>query len=238
MGKKRSHQVTRSILKSFPNEAENVLEGRVKGLDNKSEVEEKSEVDEEEMEVSEVDEDVEENEDSDFDQHECDEYDMGVSEEKDSGDDEIGDVQKSKKNKREEVDMGSAITSILGERVKSEAPILSRRKGIERKIEDARLEACARKLLKKQLLESKDSAHLTTIDPSRLNHEKQLRKAATRGVVQLFNAIHQHQTMKEKLVKERQAKKTDEIKQIKQISKTSFLDMLKGGSSAQIKKQD
>jgi hypothetical protein len=73
------------------------------------------------------------------------------------------------------------------------------------------------------------------------NYERQLKKAATKGVVQLFNAIHQHQVMKEKLAKEKLAagvgKKAEVAAQIKQISKTSFLDMLKGGSSAQLKKQ-
>lgn len=246
MGKKRSHQVTRSILKSFPAEAEKVLEE--KNVSEHSDVEHSN--DEEQASGSEASE-----EDDDFDEDE-----LGAVDSEDDGDDftedepseaededdadSIEDLKKSKKKVKKTVetpDLGLAIANILGEKTKGDQPILARRKGIERKIEDAKLEAKARTVLRKQRLATKDSAHQSVPDMSRANYEKLLKKAATKGVVQLFNAIHQHQVMKEKLAKEKAeaggAKKAEVATQIKQISKTSFLDMLKGGSTAQLKKQ-
>ncbi|CAG8842562.1 44901_t:CDS:2, partial [Gigaspora margarita] len=68
-------------------------------------------------------------------------------------------------------------------------PILSRSKGIERRIDDAKLEYRARKAIniEKKKLADKDriKEDFTAIDT-----ERKLRKIATRGVVQLFNAIH------------------------------------------------
>lgn len=252
MGKKRSHQVTRSILKSFPAQAEKVLEEKevsdhsdieinneeVSGSDNTEEdYEEEDDLDDEELGTVDSEE-----EDDDLSGDEFDIADSGS----DSNDDanSIESLKKSsKKTKKaiEEPDLGLAIAGILGEKTKGDQPILARRKGIERKIEDAKLEAKARAVLRKQRLATKDAAHMSVPDMSRANNEKLLKKAATKGVVQLFNAIHQHQVMKEKLAKEKAeaggAKKAEVATQIKQISKTSFLDMLKGGSTAQLKKQ-
>lgn len=249
MGKKRSHQVTRSILKSFPAVAEKVLDE--KDISDHSDIEQSNDEDVSGSEVSEEDDGFDEDElcavDSegegdDFTEDELSEVDNDEESEDDA--DSIEDLKKSKKKAKKTIevpDLGLAIANILGEKTKGDQPILARRKGIERKIEDAKLEAKARTVLRKQRLATKDAAHQSVPDMSRANYEKLLKKAATKGVVQLFNAIHQHQVMKEKLAKEKAeaggAKKAEVAAQIKQISKTSFLDMLKGGSTAQLKKQ-
>lgn len=262
MGKKRSHQVTRSILKSFPTEANKVLKEEIINSEDEKRMEEVSGSEKEyasEAGSDEEDQDAEnsfDEEDGDMDGFDS-EADDGFSEEElenvsademseaeqEIDEDSIEDLKRKKKAKKtfEEPDLGSAISQILGEKTKNEQPILARRKGIERKIEDEKLEARARALMKRQRMAAKDSARVMIPDMSRANYEKQLKKAATKGVVQLFNAIHQHQVTKEKLEKEKAAagtaKKAEIAAQIKQISKTSFLDMLKGGASAQIKKQ-
>ena len=76
-------------------------------------------------------------------------------------------------------------------------------------------------------MENRDSAHSREIKVG--SGDKGMKKVATKGVVQLFNAIHTHQSQsKEKGVK-------DDLKEAKDVregeiksSKSSFLDMLKG----------
>lgn len=245
MGKKRSHQVTRSILKNFPEKAEKVLkeedvsEEEVEQEPSGSE----SEAGDFEEAASDMDEEFSEEFSANDDELEGLDSDGQDDAEVDADEDDIQDLKqakKAKKQQKEPLDLGFAIASILGEKANAEQPILARRKGIERKIEDAKLEAKARAVLRRQKLEAKDSARQVKADFSQANYEKLLKKVATKGVVQLFNAIQQHQVMKEKLAKEKAAaagsRKSEVATQIKQISKTSFLDMLKGGSTAQLKK--
>ncbi|CAG8702684.1 7680_t:CDS:10, partial [Funneliformis caledonium] len=81
-----------------------------------------------------------------------------------------------------------------------ESPILSRSKDIERRINEAKLEYRARRAInmEKKKLASKDrvKTNLTSID-----YEWKLRKLATRGVVQLFNAIRKSQKVTDDAVK-------------------------------------
>lgn len=256
MGNKRSHQLTRTIKKNFPAEADTVLGEKLIESEAGSAYDDVSGseaeyMEDDESEVSGCGSEADDGFSDDSLADEVDEFDLDEVEasasDKEEGEkedeDSIEDLKKKKKPKKttEAVDLGAAISSILGEKTKVDAaPILARRKGIERKLEDEKLEAKARAVLKKQRLARKDAAHVSVPDMSFANYERQLKKAATKGVVQLFNAIHQHQVMKEKLAKEKLAagagKKAEVAAQIKQISKTSFLDMLKGGSSAQLKK--
>lgn len=246
MGKKRSHQVTRSIIKSFPKEAEKVFDDKHVVSEGEevsaSEHEEISLGEEEDDECGEL-ESMSESEEEEEDFSEADDFDeeLEAVEEEEEEDDIIPKKQRPVKK---ETDLGSAISQILNQNVKTEdaAPILAKRRNIEKKIADEKLEAKARSLMKRQRLATKDAARVVQLDFTRANFEKGLRKAATKGVVQLFNAIHQHQVTKEKLAKEKaaasgkQRPNAEAVQEIKQISKTSFLDMLKGGASAQIKK--
>ncbi|CAI2189351.1 7853_t:CDS:10, partial [Funneliformis geosporum] len=81
-----------------------------------------------------------------------------------------------------------------------ESPILSRSKNIERRINEAKLEYRARRAInmEKKKLASKDrvKTNLTSID-----YERKLRKLATSGVVQLFNAIRKSQKVTDDAVK-------------------------------------
>jgi len=243
MGKKRDHQVTRTIKKAFPVEAEKAFkeehvssEGEENSVKGSGEVSAEEEFEDGESDMGGIDTEEEDGFDefSDLSDDSADEIENDAS--------DAGDIPRPvKKAKKVDLDVGSAISQILNQTTtEPSGPILSKRKAIERKIEDAKLEAKARALLKRQRLATKDAARVTVPDISRANCERALKKAATKGVVQLFNAIHQHQVSKEKLAKEKAAagkKGTEVATQIKQISKTSFLDMLKGGASAQLKKE-
>jgi hypothetical protein len=263
MAKTRNHQVTRSILKSFPNEASKVLgkeENRVekeKKVVKRSEDEEKAEPYQSEgsgmeSEEGESSQEYSEDEDMNEDEHSVD-FDASsgteneeVEEDEELMDDEFSEteLQSGPKKASKEKSLGLAMAQILKQNIpapseeaasKPVAPILAKRKAIERGIEDAKLEARARAVLKRQRNASKDSARLLTPDATTANYERGLRKAATKGVVQLFNAIHQHQVNKERLAREKKMEgkgKSEVAKEIKQASKTSFLEMLKGGASS------
>lgn len=97
-------------------------------------------------------------------------------------------------------DFASALSKLLKTGPVTEEPsevVLSKRKAIERKLEEEKLEKRARRLVKADLAEKRDAAHQVP-DMAQANYEKGLRKTAVRGVVQLFNAVHQHQQAKEK----------------------------------------
>ena len=241
--------MTRSILKSFPAEAENVLNEEAAAPsrpDGGAEMADSEEDEPEEEEEEEESLDGMSDEDDGFSEDEVDDGTDRVDEAEDEHLDAM--PQKQRKVEKKELDLGLAMSQILGQKIPATAdaagvPILAKRKAIERKIEEDRLDARARSVMRKQRIASKDSARIAEMDMSRANSEKVLKKAATRGVVQLFNAIHQHQATKEKAAKEKRdaaagGKKggAEQAAQIRQISKTSFLDMLKGGAAAQLKK--
>lgn len=91
------------------------------------------------------------------------------------------------------------------------APILSRRKAVERNIEEEEIDKKARKILKAQIRESQDAMHISDANlPEMLNYERSLRKLATRGVVHLFNSIRAAQVSKEEEARARRQAKLDQ----------------------------
>lgn len=75
--------------------------------------------------------------------------------------------------------------------------ILAKSKAIEA-LEEAQLDYRARKILKSQIRATQESVHFPEANaPETLNFERSLRKLATRGVVQLFNAIQVGQQQKD-----------------------------------------
>ncbi|CAG8758995.1 5188_t:CDS:2, partial [Dentiscutata heterogama] len=111
---------------------------------------------------------------------------------------------RKKTSKTSASDFAASINKILSSSVKPadrNIPILSRSKGIERRIDDAKLEYRARKAIniEKKKLADKDRIK---VDFTTMDTERKLRKIATRGVVQLFNAIHISQKIVDNSVKE------------------------------------
>ncbi|KAJ3033678.1 hypothetical protein HDV00_005897 [Rhizophlyctis rosea] len=124
--------------------------------------------------------------------------------------------------------LANAIAKILATDVASadqQRPILSKEKQIERSIDEAKLDAKARKIVAN---EKRKLAEVGRVIPTHAttDYEKKLRKVATRGVVKLFNAIRVAQKTAEDVKAEGIQKNTTAAPI---ISKTSFLDMLKGG---------
>lgn len=124
-------------------------------------------------------------------------------------------------------DFGTALTNILGSRVKAydaENPVLVRDQRPAKQIAAEREEARARKALRADKLKLKDKARVKEVipkDPEQagdaLQKEKMLRKIAQRGVVRLLNAIHGAQSAA--LTGEEDA----------EVSKEKFLDMIRMG---------
>ncbi|CAO3683328.1 unnamed protein product [Umbelopsis ramanniana] len=131
-----------------------------------------------------------------------------------------------------------AMTKILGSNLKGsdkKQPILARSKGAERKIEDEKLEYKARKLLaaEKRALASKDRI---IPDYTTMDYEKKLRKVATRGVVKLFNAIRTQQKVTDVAVSRAAdasstSRAIEKAKNVSTMPKSSFLELLKTGTS-------
>mmetsp|Transcript_9674 Transcript_9674/g.15882 ORF Transcript_9674/g.15882 Transcript_9674/m.15882 type:complete len:297 (+) Transcript_9674:198-1088(+) len=105
--------------------------------------------------------------------------------------------------------------------------VLSKRKTKEMKeIEKHKREAKKQKLIAKEKRRARETG-LIKPELSDIGFERQLRKIATRGVVVLFNAIQTHQAKDRSVAKEE--KKEKPKKDLKEVSKNTFLDMLKKG---------
>lgn len=128
--------------------------------------------------------------------------------------------------------------------------VLSRRKAPARKLEEARIEASARKALKREHRSTQKSIHddlraKRDDDEAFLNRERMMRKRATRGVVAIFNAVREKQEAKEAAARaERERKrarlaaaaaqassftagKQEGEEETSSIIKNSFLELLK-----------
>jgi transposase-like protein len=105
------------------------------------------------------------------------------------------------------------ISKILKENSTTSRPVLSRKRGIEKTIDDEKLMEKARKILKSE----KHSKELRVV-PQVNEHEKELKKIATKGVVQLFNALRQAQ---------KSAKEEQQEKEKERTTKKAFLDSIK-----------
>lgn len=147
-------------------------------------------------------------------------------------------LHKAKKAKKDEA-FGKAFSAILGSNIKAHAkenPILIRSTKSAKELEDQKLEAKARRLIKleKRKAAEKDRVkNLVPLDqPEKakeiLANEKKLKKVAQRGAIRMFNAILAAQTGA-KAVDESVlgAKKRDEM--ASQMSKESFLDAVREG---------
>lgn len=76
-------------------------------------------------------------------------------------------------------------------------------------LEEEQIDYRARKILKAQIRSAQESVHFPMANaPETLNFERSLRKLATRGVVQLFNAIQAGQQQKDE---ERRVKRQEKL---------------------------
>ena len=217
MGKKSKDRVERHIEKVFPEKPTDAEDA----CDNENE-------NPEDEYIQDCDDDEE------FIESECSDDESSTSDSED-----YKNLKKKKTADGQKRSMGDILGQILGSTSElpqespttTTAPILSKRKAIERKLAEAKLDARARAALRRERLASRDAARCRTVDPAQLNREKTLRRAATQGVVQLFNAIHQVQVAREKQQKETVTEKKDKTEESNKkpavLSKATFLDLLK-----------
>jgi hypothetical protein len=120
--------------------------------------------------------------------------------------------------------------------------VLSKRKTKElREIDSERRAAKKQRLERKERKASKDQG---LVQPALADvaFERELRKVATRGVVTLFNAIQTHQASAQAADKDRSAASAKEaasaaskrkaMRDVKEVSKDAFLDILKQSGKA------
>lgn len=110
--------------------------------------------------------------------------------------------------------------------------ILAKSKAMD-EIEEAQIDYRARKILKSQIRSTKESFHFSEANaPETLNFERSLRKLATRGVVQLFNAIQTSQQQKDedKRVK-RQEKLAEAQRNLPTMSNDASVPMASSSAS-------
>lgn len=113
------------------------------------------------------------------------------------------------------------------------APILAKSKTMD-DLEEDQIDYRARKILKAQIRSAQEAVHFPVANaPETLNFERSLRKLATRGVVQLFNAIQvsQQQKDEEKRVK-RQEKLAEAQRSLPLLGKESIIQNSTSSSSA------
>jgi hypothetical protein len=161
--------------------------------------------------------------------------------EEDSEDDDDIPIQqkKQKKSKKQETEQFSnAMNALLDTHLKAydrKDPILARSKKELKNFENDKLEQKAKRLLlaekKKKLTANRNKNLLPTDDNiarSVLQHEKQLKKIAQRGVIKLFNAILMTQTGTQADIKNESGllgnSKRKEL--VNEISKEKFLSLV------------
>ncbi|KAI8642827.1 Rrp15p-domain-containing protein [Parasitella parasitica] len=202
-----------------------------------------SSADEEEGEKENDDMEIYQNADAEDDDDEDDEDDNDDNDDDDEDDDDefdddkmdLDDGPKQPKKFSSEA-FSDAMTKILASTLTGsdrKQPILARSKGLERKIEDDKLDYKARKIMSAEKKALKEKGRVIP-DFTTFEYEKRLRKVATRGVVKLFNAIRTQQKVTEVAVQNAaDTRKTlaakEKAKSVSTMSKSSFLDLLKTG---------
>ncbi|KAI9595379.1 Rrp15p-domain-containing protein [Syncephalis fuscata] len=119
-------------------------------------------------------------------------------------------------------------------------PVMAKNRVVERRLEEERLERKARKVLIAERNAKLQQGRQRLTDPDEvaltLDYDKRLKKVATRGVIQLFNAVRVHQKTGDEALAPLvvATTKAKEKEQLAKLSKASFLDRLKQGKSTTI----
>lgn len=193
----------------------------------------------EEDEEAEEDSENDSEDDSEDDSMMEDEFDIDENESEDEEEMDASALHKAKKAKKDEA-FGKAFSAILGSSIKAHAkenPILIRSTKSAKELEDQKLEAKARRLIKLEKRKAAEKDRVKTLvpldDPERakeiLATEKRLKKVAQRGAIRMFNAILAAQSGAKSMDESSilGVKKRDEM--ASQMSKESFLDAVREG---------
>ncbi|KAJ2304715.1 pre-60S ribosomal particles component [Coemansia sp. RSA 2611] len=137
-------------------------------------------------------------------------------------------AKRSKKPKlAEPAEFADALTSILAQDPRTpQAPIMAKNQVRAQQIKEEKLNYRARKALveERRLLMSKDRV-VPTLE--NFDHERRLRKTATRGVIKLFNVVRAQQTELDQINETQNL----QAEKVAEMSKSKFLDLLKAKTS-------
>lgn len=123
-----------------------------------------------------------------------------------------------------------AMSKILGRPATTTTkPIVLSRSKAYKKAKDAQKEETVKKQNLAQEKRIKVNMGREIPQPLKKDFERNLVKIATRGVVQLFNAVEKRQKLREDMLKEAGGSERKREKAEASFSKGEFLDMLKGG---------
>ena len=140
-----------------------------------------------------------------------------------------GYMAKNKPISNDKNAFASSMAHILGKETATSRVILAR-SNAEKRIAEERLEQRAKRMLKAEKAKETDKDRRFP-DVSTLDHERRLKRIATRGVVQLFNAIRLEQVQEPsqvgKVAPARRVRNKKKEKTAK-VSKARFLDLLQG----------
>ncbi|KAJ1157622.1 hypothetical protein NDU88_010327 [Pleurodeles waltl] len=132
-----------------------------------------------------------------------------------------------------------AMAKILNKKTPTTQPIiLLKNKKLQQEKEKDRLE----KLEKRKQLEKKQEWEMMCrVKPDAVKDrekERNLQKIATRGVVQLFNAVRKHQTNIDEKVKEAGSSERKRAKLMASVSKKDFINVLRGQEETKAAQSD
>eukprot|EP00128_Syssomonas_multiformis_P014452 Colp12_sorted_trinity150504_noHs@35506 len=126
--------------------------------------------------------------------------------------------------------MADAMSKILNRNIQQEVPILAKEKSMEKKLAKEKEDEKIRKEKIRAKREAKDRERVKP-DVRGLDEDRKLIRIATKGVVQLFNAVRDAQKNLEAEKESGKMKTSTKEKAVLTQSKESFLDMLKSGGS-------
>ncbi|XP_072436864.1 RRP15-like protein isoform X1 [Chiloscyllium punctatum] len=122
-----------------------------------------------------------------------------------------------------------AMARILNKKVPGDKPTILAKNKENLKEKEKRKQAMLEKM--KQLDKKKEWEQMCRVKPNVAEDqetERAFQKIATRGVVQLFNAVRKHQTNVDKKIKEVGGSEQKRAKLLSSVSKKDFIDVLRG----------
>ncbi|XP_062911109.1 RRP15-like protein [Mobula hypostoma] len=126
-----------------------------------------------------------------------------------------------------------AMSRILNKNLPGDKPIILAKNKEKKKEKEKRKQELSERM--KKLDERKEREQMCRVKPDLVRDreiERNLQRIATKGVVQLFNAVRKHQTVVDEKVKEVGGSERKRAKLMSTVSKKDFISVLRGSSQA------
>ncbi|XP_060686871.1 RRP15-like protein [Hemiscyllium ocellatum] len=147
------------------------------------------------------------------------------SQDEENHDSETADLSSTNPN----AGWADAMARILNKKVPGDKPTILAKNKKNLKEKEKRKQAMLEKM--KQLDKKKEWEQMCRVKPNVAEDqetERAFQKIATRGVVQLFNAVRKHQASVDKKIKEVGGSEQKRAKLLSSVSKKDFIDVLRG----------